>query len=143
MPPAATVRATGQTTSPKPEAELFIFFQPQYHNGLLTPTERLNERRIRMALAAHGDSVTSIVKQSPTCLRKLLRESHERANGASVSEGIDSEIYVKHEEIELIAELICLRETYADKLVAYCQQKIHPRCEYGDTTHPLVDLNKK
>lgn len=144
MPPVVTEQSWAQDTSPPPiPQEPFVFYRPQYHNGLLNNAERLNERRIRMAMMAHGDGPSSICKLSPARLRELMAESQARADSAGMDAGVRNEIYVKHEELEHVAELIYFRETYADKLVAYCHQKVQPRMEITVPSVGVVDLNKK
>jgi hypothetical protein len=144
MPPAATGPTLEQDTQSTPDPqEPFVFYQPQYHNGLLTASERLNERRIRMAMMAYGENSNNLIKQSPARLRELLRESQAHADRIGMDIGIGTDIYVKHEELALIAELICLRETYAEKLVAYCKQRVSPSADYTDTMSSLVHFNNR
>lgn len=144
MPPPDADQAWAQNTSPPPlSLNSFVFLRPQYHNGSLSASERLNERRIRMALMAHGDGPDSLVKLSPQYLHDLLRGSQQLIDGCGEFDPSRTIRYEKHEEIESVYELIRFREAYMDKLIAYCQQKIHPRTELVETGPTLVDFNKK
>lgn len=144
MPAPATDQTWDQDTHPPPlMQDPFVFYQPQYHNGLLNASERLNERRIRMALMAYGDGQDSLVKLSPERIYAVLRGSLMLTGDDGEFDPLRTQDYEKHEEIVLIHGLISFRATYADKLVAYCHQKIHPRNEIAEAGSTLVDLNKK
>ena len=142
-PPAADQNKDHAAFSPSDPSDNFTFYRPQYHNGLQNCAERLNERRIRMAILAHGDGPDSIVRQSPSRLRELLRASQVQVDATGMLEGMRDGIYGKHEELESVAELILFRETYFDKLLMYSQQKVQPNHEVPVTGSSLVDLNNK
>lgn len=144
MPPPGSDQTRDQAVlSSSDSSDTFKFLLPQYHNGLLNCAERLNERRIRMALLAHGDGANSIVRQSPSQLRELLSASQQQVDTTGTLEGMRDGIYVKHEELESVAELIFFRETYADKLVIYSQQKVQPNHEVPIVGAAMVNLNDK
>lgn len=144
MPPSVSNPTSDQDTHPPPLVqEPFVFHRPQYHNGLLTTAERLNERRIRMAMLAHGDGPDCLVRLSPERLRQELQLTHAVADSAVGHCSDEEAVFIAHEELQSIADLIFFRESYIDKLEAYCRQKVTPKVDYDNTSSTMVDFNKK